>query len=100
MIARGDLGFLMLKSARAIGIVDEPLEAICVWALVTNTLVAPLLLAWWVNRKCRSRLHHSTLLNSATTHVDGQEFESVSDSAAYESFSDTADQAFVSFSDS
>jgi Kef-type K+ transport system membrane component KefB len=51
MIARGDLGFLMLSSAASVNIIDSSLAAICVWALISNTLVGPLLLSLFLRRK-------------------------------------------------
>jgi Kef-type K+ transport system membrane component KefB len=85
MISRGDLGFLMLSSAASLGLIDASLSAIAVWALVTNTLLGPLLLAWHVRRQTRLRAIE-IFGRAAATATDG--FESASDSDGFESCSD------------
>lgn len=41
MVARGELGFVMVVDARSRGLIDDDIAACCVWALLLCTALAP-----------------------------------------------------------
>ncbi|KAN0065614.1 hypothetical protein ACQY0O_000740 [Thecaphora frezii] len=56
LMARGEIGYLIINLARQAGLVDQQPFEVAVWAVTVNTIVAPILVGWVGGRSATTLL--------------------------------------------
>lgn len=75
MVGRGELGFVMGVESRDNGIFTNQALAICCWALVIATFIAPFFFKLSLNHKLKQLDHHEASMQSASGSNDRSEHD-------------------------